>query len=468
MLSPPEPLVEQRGVPPGWVEEKQATPNAHGNAAEAAAAAEGLTLCREAGTSSGYYGVSSSGTRFKAQVRPKGQRVVSLGSFDSPEGAALAIARRFPRLAEQRAAAAAQRMEAAAARASDLAATMTAEQAAQIAEAEGLTLPVNPQASCGYQGVHHKALAHTKGFSAHLPGQKASRYVGCFGTPHAAALAIARKLGPAASAALAQERRNCAGWLMTELSEMSAPEARRLAKEEGLTLRHSHGQPKKLWGVRQSTAVLSQRWVAQILVGVRGYEAMTGGDPSPATAATKDGSTARSGRSLGAITPSGHLTLGSFASAEAAALALARRLRDDPALAARVQDLQQKAVDRAQPDRRTSCKRRRASDTVERASRASGARPPSWLLPGDHAEWCDERSDDPEGVDDFGDDHDDVEGSEVVEVQEVEVEVWSEGDDGADVEDVIWLEAELLISTHEAENALGFARKGERQCTGGP
>tara|TARA_B100000795_G_scaffold30314_1_gene19978 strand:- start:34 stop:1401 length:1368 start_codon:yes stop_codon:yes gene_type:complete len=455
MLYPPEPLVEERGVPPGWVEEEQATPNEHSNAAEAAAAAEGLTLYREAGTPFGYYGVSSSGARFKAQVRDR-SGCTYLGTFDSPEGAALAIARRFPRLAEQRAAAAAQRMEAAAP--SDLAATMTAERAAQIAEAEGLTLPVNPQAPCGYKGVHHKTIsAHRKGFSAHLPGENASRYVGCFGTPHAAALAIARKLGPAASAALAQERRNCAGWLMTELSEMSAPEARRLAKEEGLTLRYSHGQPKKLWGVWQSTAV-SERWVAQIrsvnaaYVALGAYEAMTGGGLSPATAATKDESTARSGRCLGAITPSGCLNLGSFASAEAAALALARRLRDDPALAARVQDLQQKAVDRAnKPVMRNGCKRRRTCDTVERASGASGARPPSWLLPSDHAAWCDEQnrdecSDDPRGLDDFGDDHNDAEGGEV-EVQEVEVEVWSDGDDGADVEDITWVEAELLIST---------------------
>ena len=442
-------------MPPGWVEEEQATPNEHSNAAEAAAAAEGLTLYREAGTPFGYYGVSSSGARFKAQVRDRSGRTY-LGTFDSPEGAALAIARRFPRLAEQRAAAAAQRMEAAAP--SDLAATMTAERAAQIAEAEGLTLPVNPQAPCGYKGVHHKTIsAHRKGFSAHLPGQNASRYVGCFGTPHAAALAIARKLGPAASAALAQERRNCAGWLMTELSEMSAPEARRLAKEEGLTLRYSHGQPKKLWGVWQLTAV-SERWVAQIrgvnaaYVALGAYEAMTGGGLSPATAATKDESTARSGRCLGAITPSGCLNLGSFASAEAAALALARRLRDDPALAARVQDLQQKAVDRAnKPVMRNGCKRRRTCDTVERASGASGARPPSWLLPSDHAAWCDEQnrdecSDDPRGLDDFSDDHNDAEGGEV-EVQEVEVEVWSDGDDGADVEDITWVEAELLIST---------------------
>jgi len=50
-------------------------------------------------------------------------------------------------------------------------------------------------------------------------------------------------------------------------------------------------------------------------------------------------------------------------------------------------------------------------------------------------------------LDDFGDDHNDVEGDEggeVVEVQEVEVEVWSDGDEGADV---TWVEAELLIST---------------------
>ena len=204
-------------MPPGSVEEEQVTPSAHVNAAEAAAAAEGLTLCREAGTPFGYYGVSSSGARFKTHVRQKGQKApVSLGSFDSPEEAALAIARRFPRLAEQRAAAAAERVEAAAARASDLAATMTAEQAAQIAEAEGLTLPVNPQAPCGYQGVHHKALAHTNGFSARLPGQKASRYVGCFGTPHAAALAIARKLGPAASAAIS-------GRLAAQASTVTVP-----------------------------------------------------------------------------------------------------------------------------------------------------------------------------------------------------------------------------------------------------
>ena len=96
---------------------------------------------------------------------------------------------------------------------------------------------------------------------------------------------------------------------------------------------------------------------------------------------------------------------------------------------------------------------------MERASRASGARPPSWLLPGDHAAWCDERSDDREGLDDFADDHNDVEGGEVVEVQEVEVEVWSDGDEGADVEDVTWVEAEL--SLHEAENALDFSR-GEK------
>ena len=81
-------------MPPESVEEEQVTPNAHGNAAEAAAAAEGLTLCREAGTQFGYYGVSSAGARFKAQVRQqKGQKApVSLGRFDSPEEAALAIA----------------------------------------------------------------------------------------------------------------------------------------------------------------------------------------------------------------------------------------------------------------------------------------------------------------------------------------------------------------------------------------
>jgi hypothetical protein len=320
MSSRPHLFVEP---PPGRGEEKRGTSSGcKDNAAVATAAAEGLTLVREAGTAFGYYGVSSSSkVRFKAQVRQSGQQGgVYLGTFDSPEGAALAIARRFPRLAEQRMAAAAQHREAAA---GDLSVTMTAEHAAQIAEAEGLTLLVNPQTPCGYQGVHHKAKAHTKGFSAHLPGQKAAWYVGFFSTPHSAALAIARKLGPAGSAALAQERRNCAGWLITEMSEMSAPEARRLANEEGLTLRRSHGQPGKLWGVHQSTAV-SERWTAAIRGVGAVDEAVTGAGPSSAAAAT-DGSTARSGRSLGVITSSGGLNLGSFASAEAAALALARR-----------------------------------------------------------------------------------------------------------------------------------------------
>ena len=110
-------------------------------------------------------------------------------------------------------------------------------------------------------------------------------------------------------------------------------------------------------------------------------------------------------------------------------------------------------MDRAKPDRRNGCKRLRAWDTaVERASRAPGVRPPSWLLPSDRAAWNDveqrrgECSDDPGGLEDFGDDHNDGDDGEVVEVQEVEVEAWSDSDDCADVEDVTWVEAQLLCS----------------------
>lgn len=474
-----------------------ATPSRRTHAADAAwaaAAAEGLTLLREAGTTSGFFGVFRSGTRYKAQVR-QGQQSVYLGQFDSSEEAALAIARRFPRLAEQRMAAAA------ASNAARAQSKMTAEMAVQIAEAEGLTLPVDPSRPCGYRGVHAKPKAGgQRAFTAHVPGQKAARYVGCFATPHEAALAIARELGPAGAAALAQERRNCAGWLMTEVSEMSAPEARRLANEEGLTLRRSHGQPHKLWGVRRSLSV-SERWVAEIGVGVayagRGIaaadETAFGGGPSSSAgmggkfplqgktfhcnvcggskmaparrcgnpcaeitpAPATDGITHRS---LGAVGSKGNLYLGSFSSAEAAALALARRLRDDPELAAHVHDLQQQAIHRAQQQaiRRAAPegrKRRHAVDDGEEASSAPGARPPSWLLPSDRAAWSDEprrgeRSGSLGDADNGGgdDDENDGEGGEgAVEVQAVEVEVWSDGDDFADGEDATWVDAQVIV-----------------------
>ena len=172
--------------------------------------------------------------------------------------------------------------------------------------------------------------------------------------------------------------------------------------------------------------------------------------PAPAT----DGITRRS---LGAVGSNGNLYLGSFSSAEAAALALARRLRDDPELAAHVHDLQQQAIHRAQQQaiRRAAPegrKRRRAVDDGE-ASSALGARPPSWLLPSDRAAWSDEprrgeRSDGLGDADNGGDDDDenDGEGGEgAVEVQAVEVEVWSDGDDCADGEDATWVDAQVIV-----------------------
>ena len=69
-----------------------------------AAAMEGLTLARKAGTLFGFWGVSKAGSKFKAQVRGlpgAGAKSKSnpkcLGSkFECPEEAALALARQYP------------------------------------------------------------------------------------------------------------------------------------------------------------------------------------------------------------------------------------------------------------------------------------------------------------------------------------------------------------------------------------
>ena len=69
----------------------------------AAAAAEDLVLARKDGTPFGFWGVSKSGHKFKASVRglpgagaKSKSNPITLGTFASPEEAALALARKYP------------------------------------------------------------------------------------------------------------------------------------------------------------------------------------------------------------------------------------------------------------------------------------------------------------------------------------------------------------------------------------
>ena len=321
----------------------------------AIAAAEGLTLARKEGTAFGFWGVSRAGSKFKAQVRAlPGKRVKSdarqirLGStFECPEEAALALARKYPGAA----AALAQQQ------ARSAPAPMTQDEVEQAAQAEGLTLVPNASAPTGYHGVAVNLESHSRPYRAQLPGRDNRKsgsggHVGYFASAHEAALAIARKLGPHKSAEMARQRRNCAGWEMIDAFELTSETARRIAAEEGLSLRRKH-KSGDFWGVHEGAA-LTPRWIAQIPVG----------PDFPIVEATQDcasSSAPHLGASLGdtpkwrsrdRVVHNGHkakvckdgtLYLGSHASAEAAALTVARRLRDDHKLLASVTKLQQEA-----------------------------------------------------------------------------------------------------------------------------
>lgn len=275
----------------------------------AAADAEGLTLLRNADLASGYFGVRPNTSKQRPwQVSAsRGGKRRYLGCFASPETAALALARAFPRLAAEHAA----KKEVVAPPP-----PMTLAEVEQIAAAEGLTLQRDPNGKTGFRGVYfqtHKA-GKPQPYKACVNGLKGQRGAGNHATPHQAALAIARFLGPSASRQLAQEKRNSGGWLISCANEMDGDTAKRLARQEGLKLRRTRDS-RDYWGVKRTAAVESARWMAQFYVGMR-ICAETGERK--------------------------HFTahLGTFASPEGAALAVARRLRDDPPLAASVARLQ--------------------------------------------------------------------------------------------------------------------------------
>ena len=194
--------------------------------AHAVAEEEGLTLVR-AENPVGFKGVSrSSGATmkpFKAQLW-RGGHNEHLGVFATAEEAALAVARSLgsvdgappaPPVPEP--------------------APMTAEEAHAAAAAEGLTLLRQESArysnATGFKGVCRNGNSPSKPFRANLKRDGREKHLGCFATAEEAALAVARFLGPqgvvaslAAAATAALE------------PAMTAAEAHAAAESEGLAL----------------------------------------------------------------------------------------------------------------------------------------------------------------------------------------------------------------------------------------
>ena len=321
----------------------------------ALAAAEGLTLARAPESPTGFWGVSPMGAKFKAQIRtpskargtPRGNPIY-VGSFESAEEAALTIARKFPDAVAERIV----MQEEVKAKAT---VKLTAEDVLQIANTEGLTLLHDESSPTGFQGVQRVEVGvKSRPFRAQVPGRTKGQggHAGYFESPHEAALAIARRLGPERSAALAAAGpTNRAGWQRMESREQTSAQAKCSAWKEGLVLRRKMGS-QEYWGVNvlQGSGASAPRWRASIYVG-REYVA--------SECAERDGAGSSGDSSLDIIpwrsrdrklqpdmkplhpNSLGEVYLGCHASAEGAALTIARCLRSDPMLMARVVQLQE-------------------------------------------------------------------------------------------------------------------------------
>eukprot|EP00964_Phaeocystis_antarctica_P023859 scaffold13345_cov64-Phaeocystis_antarctica.AAC.3 len=228
----------------------------------AQARAEGLTLLA-ADNTTGYFGVKLKHGRskpFEAQVS-RGGKQVHLGSFATAEEAALCVVR------SPEGQAAAERAAAAP--------SLTSEQARQQAQAEGLTLRV-AENKTGYFGVYHLS-GRSRPYQAQVWRGGKQVTLGSFATAEEAALCVARS--PEGRAA-AVERAAAPPPLTSE-------EARQQAQVEGLTLR-----------------------VAESKTGYLGVLLHKPGQPKPYQARVSRGGKA--------------VHLGSFATAEEAALCVAR------------------------------------------------------------------------------------------------------------------------------------------------
>ena len=184
------------------------------------AQAEGLTLLR-ADNKGGYFGVSvvypGRPKPYQARVQRGGDRV-SLGYFATAEEAALCVAR-SPEGRE-----AAKKAEAAPPPAPPL----TSEEARQQARAEGLTL-LKADNTGGYFGVNHSHPGHPKPYKAQVKRGGTTVSLGSFATAEEAALYVARTPEGQAAAMRAAAAPPPAPPLTSE-------EARQQARAEGLTL----------------------------------------------------------------------------------------------------------------------------------------------------------------------------------------------------------------------------------------
>ena len=212
------------------------------------AQAEGLTL-RLANNKAGYFGVNQpAGKKFLAQVRRAGEQV-QLGRFETAEEAALSVARSpegraaAQRIAAEEAALCVARSPevqaalVAAQRAAAVPASLTSEEALQQARVEGLTLRVAKNQT-GYLGVVRQTWASesrdwTPG--ARVYGARVTRggtmvYLGYFATAEEAALCVART-----PEGQRMRDRNC----HVERAPLASGEALQQAHDEEITLRKS-------------------------------------------------------------------------------------------------------------------------------------------------------------------------------------------------------------------------------------
>ena len=235
------------------------------------AQAEKLTLLA-AENKAGYFGVHLDKCiplkPYKARVT-RGGKNVSLGYFATAEEAALCVAR----TPEGQAAAAAR---------AAAAPPLTSEEARQQAKAEKLTLVV-AESSTGYFGVHLNNPGQPKPYQARVKRGGKNVSLGCFATAEEAALCVART--PEGQAA-AVEKAAAAG-RAAAAPVLTSEEARQQARAEGLTLR-----------------------LAETQTGYLGVSRPNPGKPKPYQARVK-----RGGK---------RVNLGTFATAEEAALCVAR------------------------------------------------------------------------------------------------------------------------------------------------
>jgi len=185
------------------------------------AEAEGLTLLRSKSNSTGYRGVSFNTTTtrpYLAQVR-RGGKTVTLGNFATAEEAALCYARSPEAQAAVAASAAPPEPP-----------PPTAEETLRQAEAEGLTLERSERSNTGYKCVSFNS-GKAKPYKAEVKRGGKTQSLGYFATAEEAALCHART--PEAHAAVA------AAAAPPPPQPLTAEEAVRQAEAEGLTLLRS-------------------------------------------------------------------------------------------------------------------------------------------------------------------------------------------------------------------------------------